>query len=250
MNPFQTFDKVYCIHLPHETNRRALIEEQFNSVGILDRVTFIHAVPPPKNFAMSNMQSRGAAGNIGVNLSQIKAIVHAISDGAQQPIFFEDDVIFNINAANMLSTALAELPTDWEMIYMGGHPRGPLNMSRAKKFSSSLAKVQRYSFADAYSMNRICLLAFFDYWCNSITQEKAMYDILLGNFAATRKTYATYPIICTQRPGISSISLKHDDKSELIARGWATHLGIKNVSEQDKALTLRWQRKTGRKLRQ
>lgn len=249
MNPFDIFDKVYCIHLPHEVERKTLIEEQFESVGILDRVTFIDTTPPPAKFTISNMQGRGAIGNMGVNLSQIKAIVHAISDNAQQPIFFEDDIVFNPNAKEMLSNVLNDLPELWNMLYMGGHPRGPLHISRAKKISDSLAQVQRYSFGDAYTMKRDSLLAFFDFWCENITQERAMYDIILGNFAATQNTYATYPLICTQRPGVSSISLKQDNKSELVARGWATHLGIENVSEQDEEITLAWQEKTGRSLK-
>lgn len=79
MNNFDFFDRIYCIHLPHEQERKRLIDEQFASVGIADRVQFVHAQPPPKQFTMNNMR-RAPRGEFGVNLSQIKAVVHAIND--------------------------------------------------------------------------------------------------------------------------------------------------------------------------
>ena len=144
MNPFDFFDRIYCIHIPNK-KRRASIEVEFKRVGINGRVQYIHATPPPKGFTMSNMR-RAPRGEFGVNLSQIKAIVHAISDGAKRPLFFEDDVIFHQNAHELLETSLKDLPDDWDILYMGGHPTGPIFDPQAIKFSSTLAKVGKFSF--------------------------------------------------------------------------------------------------------
>ena len=132
---FKFFDRVYCIHLPHEKKRRELIERQFDSVGIRD-VQFIGATPPSKKFSMSNMR-RNSRGEFGVNLSQIKAVVHAISDGAKRPLFFEDDVVFLRDTSELLSKALTELPDDYGVFYMGGHPRGPVPARKAQRFSDT-----------------------------------------------------------------------------------------------------------------
>ena len=222
-NPFDIFDHVYCIHLPND-ERRERIEHQFERIGVSDRVQYIYADRPPTKFHMSNMR-RGAGGELGVNLSQIKAIVTAISDNAQLPIFFEDDIEFRKDSIEQLTIALSELPDNWDMLYMGGHPRGPVPKWQASRYSSALAKIGHMSFADSYAMQRHTLLEFFGFWCDRITQPKAMYDIILGEFAGTVNTFCTYPILCEQYLSVSQVSGKEDNKSTIIARGWANHLG-------------------------
>ena len=239
-NPFDFFDCVYCIHLPNE-QRRPLIEAQFNKIGVTDRVKYIYATPPPKNFTMSNMR-RAPRGEMGVNLSQIKAIVQAISDRAYTPLFVEDDIIFREDAKELLETSLNDLPDDWDILYMGGHPTGPIFAPQAKKVSTTLAKVGKFSFAEAYALNERSLLQFFNSWCNDITRENAMYDFILGQFAQKNNAYCTYPLLCEQPPGVSQVSGKHDDKRSIVARAWTNHIGDENATPEHLALTKKWRK--------
>jgi hypothetical protein len=211
-NPFAYFDRVYAVSLPNAARREAL-RVQLASVGIADALC-VHAKLPPYGFTMSNMERRGSVGNMGANLSHVKAIVHAIADGAQRPLFLEDDVVFLPGAAERLTAALAVLPPFWDVLYMGGHPRGPVTRM------GPIVKVGEFSFAESYAMSRKALLAFFDSWCDRITQPDAMYDFLLGKFAAANNGYCVYPLLTEQPPGISQISGKADDKRGLVKRGW------------------------------
>ena len=238
---FNFFDKVYCIHLPNDRERKSKIQKQFESVGIID-VKFVSATPPPAKFSMSNMR-RNARGEFGVNLSQIKAIVQAISDGAQYPLFFEDDIVFNSWANEHINFIINELPNDWRVLYFGGHPRGPVPARRAKRYSDHLWKIQRYSFADAYCIRGEQLLHFYNFWLEHITQEDAMYDFILGEYAGANNGYAAYPILCEQYAGKSSVTNKHDDKSNIIARAWAAHIGPNNLVPKHKAIFDEWKRK-------
>lgn len=238
---FNFFDRVYCIHLPHEKERRKLIEQQFQSVGIKD-VQFVGATPPPKSFSMSNMR-RNSRGEFGVNLSQIKAVVQAINDSAKRPLFFEDDIYFTEDASQRLEKALTELPSDYGVFFMGGHPRGPVPARKAKKAGDVIWKIQRYSFADAYSINGNQLTAFHDYWLEHITQAQAMYDFILGEFAGKTNSYSVYPILCEQRPGYSAVTLQNDNKDSLIARGWAAHIGPENLSKRHRKTFKTWKSK-------
>lgn len=221
-NPFDTFDKIYCIHLPQHNERLKLIEQEFEKVGFNNRVQYIHATPPQNGFNITNMR-RNPKAEFGVSLSQIKAVVHAIHDNAKQPFFCEDDIVFHTDAQQLFSNVLNELPSDWEMLYFGGHPRG--KHSKASRYSKTLAKIGRMSFADSYCIKGHLLIKWFDMWTNNIGRPKdGMYDFILGDFAFEHNSYCTIPLLCEQRVGHSYIGNKYDDKRDLVKRGWMHHL--------------------------
>jgi hypothetical protein len=211
LSAFDFFDRCYCIHLPNP-QRRVTIEAQFKRVGITD-VQYVHADRPPPQFEMSNMRRCGR-GEFGVNLSQIKAVVQAIADGAERPLFVEDDIVFDAAAMP------AELPPDWDVIYLGGHPRG-----KVERVSQGLVRVGKFSCAEAYALRRGVLMEFFGYWCNRISKPEAMFDFVLGEFAELHRAYCVYPLVCEQVVGVSQISGKVDDKRKIVARGWVNNLG-------------------------
>jgi hypothetical protein len=223
MSAFGFFDKVYVIHLPNP-GRRDAMQKQLERLGI-SGAQFLHADRPPNGFQMWNMRRCGR-GEFGVNLSQIKAVVHAIADGAEHPLFLEDDVVFCEDVDRLLSAALADLPPDWSVLYLGGHPREGVT-----RFSASLAKVGKFSFAEAYSINRKALLGFVDRWCNRISKDSAMYDFILGEHAAAGNSFCAYPLLCEQPPNVSQVSGKLDDKRKLVAKAWRKSLGDEHVTK-------------------
>jgi glycosyl transferase, family 25 len=229
MSAFGFFDRTYCVHLPN-ASRRKLIEVQFERVGIRD-VQYVHASQPPSSFKISNMRREPRA-EFGANLSHIKAVVTAIADGAERPLFVEDDIVFHDDAERMLTAALADLPQDWHLLYIGGHPRAEVT-----RISPTLAKVGAFSFAEAYSLKRRALLEFFGMWCDRISRPDAMYDFVLGEFAAVHNAYCSYPLLCEQPPNMSQISGEIDDKRKLVARGWAKNLGPENVTAAHRKLS-------------
>jgi hypothetical protein len=186
------FDRTYVIHLPV---RETLLEG-----------TKIHAKPPHHGFTINNMRRNGRT-EFGVNLSHIKAVVHAIQDGAERPLFLEDDVEF--------IGEIKSLPLDFDVLYLGGHPRSP-----TRPYGDGLVRVGTFSFAEAYSISRKALLPFYDFWCDRIGQPQAMYDFILGEYAAANVGYACYPTITRQRKGVSLVSGKADEKGHLIEKGW------------------------------
>lgn len=246
-DPFLFIDNVYCVHVPNKERHQA-VEQQFKQIGLQARVKYVHAQPPPKTFTMSNMR-RNSSGEFGVNLSQIKAIVQAIYDGAKTPAFFEDDVVFDDNAKQYLATALTGLPDDWTILYLGGHPRGPIPKNRAEYIGRNLVKIKKHSCADGYIINgRENLKLLYDMWCDAISRDKAMYDFILAEFAyKTEGAYCVYPLVVNQRPGYSTVAEKVEDKSTIIARGWASHLGYDRITKDHLNKTRLWERKTGRK---
>lgn len=210
------FDRVYCIHLP-DSGRREKIQQEFKKVGIAD-VEYVYADPPKGSFHITNMR-RAPLAEFAVNLSHIKAVAHAIADGAQRPIFFEDDIVFRDDANQILTEALKALPEDWHVLYMGGHPCGVV-----ERLSDNLVKVKRFSFAESYAINGHALVPYFDFWLDRIGKPHAMYDRILGEFAEAVNGYCVYPVLTHQPVGYSHISNRDDDKRDLVRQGWASNL--------------------------
>jgi hypothetical protein len=199
------FDKVYCVHLPNP-ERRAAMDAELARMGLV--AEYVHAKAPARGFTMSNMR-RNPAAEFGCALSHIKAILRAEDDGVR-PLIIEDDVRF-------LSPPTFDLPADWQICYLGGHPR-----SDVQRVSESLVRVGTFSFAEAYVLRNP--LRFLEFWTDQAGQPDAMIDLILGRYAALGGGYCTYPLLTHQPAGYSQIGLKHDDKSQLVERAWQKHL--------------------------
>jgi hypothetical protein len=206
---FDLFDKVYCIHLPNE-QRSKHIQEQLAGID----VTYVHASAPPAGFTVPNMR-RNPRAEFGAGLSHIAAVVRAIADRAKRPLFIEDDVTFKTDPA------LDDLRY-WDVLYLGGHPREPANM-----VAPGLARVGKFSCAEAYAVRGDLLPDLIAYWCNRITRPDAMFDFILGEFAAKHYSYAFYPVLTEQAPFVSHIKGEIDDKRALVERGWQNNLSTR-----------------------
>jgi len=230
MSAFKFFDRVYCVHLPNP-QRRVAMETQFTRLGI--EAQYLHAAQPPGQFSIWNMR-RNARGEFGANLSHVKCLSHALAEGARQPLFIEDDVVFRADAEQLLAESLSGLPADWDVFYLGGHPRGP-----ADRVSSRLVRVGAFSFAEAYAVSARALPGLLDLWFDRISRPRAMFDFILGEFAASHHAYCAYPLLCEQPPGLSQISGDQEDKRRLVARGWVNNLDAKYVTVEHLAASTR-----------
>jgi hypothetical protein len=205
------FDAVYCIHLP-DAERRTRMEAEFARAGVSD-VTYVHARQPASGFTLPNMR-RNPRLEFAVNLSHIAAVVQAMHDRAETPLFVEDDITIDVER---MTAAVADLP-EWDVCYFGGHPRGP-----ATRVTSNLARVGRFSCAESYSVRGHLLNDLHRLWCDRIGQPDAMFDFILSAFAETHRAFCAYPV--ATRQGLSShLKGGPDDKRALIDRGWQTNL--------------------------
>jgi len=201
--------RVYVVHLPN-AERKAKISAELEKHGYGD-VVFVAALEPYSGFIASNMR-RNPRGEFGCALSHLKAILTAITDGVDQALFVEDDVVFR-------KYGYFQIPEDWRVFYYGGHPREPV-----VKVSENVYRVGKFSCAEAYCLNRDSMREFVQFWCDRAGQKDAMFDFILGEFAAQGGGYALYPTITHQPVGYSTIGGKIDDKTALIERGWRTNL--------------------------
>ena len=207
---------VYVVHLPN-AERKAKIAAELARVG-LTKVKYIHAQEPVRGFQCSNMR-RNPRGEFGCSLSHLKAIATAIEDHVYDALFIEDDIVFSPDCYWDAPETNIKLPPDWNVIYLGGHPRAPV-----KRFNDRLVKTGEWSFAESYLMHYQSMREFMKFWCDRAGQPNAMFDIILGEYAAQGGGYAFYPQLTHQPIQYSYIGQKVDDKSGCINKGWTSNL--------------------------
>ena len=122
-NPFDFFDKIYCINLDHRTDRWKSAQIEFDKLGIANRVKRISAVNredvKKKHGDLVTHLSNPKLGQLAVTESSRKCIEDAIKRGARNCITFQDDVCFRNYDADFFHEALNELPENWETLFLG-----------------------------------------------------------------------------------------------------------------------------------
>ena len=97
-NPFDFFDKIYCINLDHRTDRWSSAQIEFSKLGIADRVERVSAVNregvKQKHGDLVTHLSNPKLGQLAVTESSRKCIDDAIKCGARNCLTFQDDVCF------------------------------------------------------------------------------------------------------------------------------------------------------------
>ena len=91
---------------------------------------------------------RNPAIEFAVNLGHMKNVITAIQDQAKRPLFLEDDVHFHADRLDVIQRARYELPFDWSVLYLGGHPR-----EKIERYSDHLVTARTWSCAEAYAIN-------------------------------------------------------------------------------------------------
>lgn len=109
LDPFDRFDRIYCINLDRRPDRWARVQAELARVGLLARVERVPGVVD-------------ADGAVGCRDSHRECIRRAHAAGAEMVLVLEDDVVFVDEPRAPLRDALAELDEDpaWDALYLGG----------------------------------------------------------------------------------------------------------------------------------
>lgn len=121
----------------------------------------------------------------------------------QYLVFFEDDFELTDGWEAVLREAWAELPPDFDMLYLGANlTRMPLY------YSEHLVKIQGAWLMHAVIMSR----KWIDYILRHYDLNRIwIIDEWYRQMAASRKFYMTYPMISYQRAGYSDATGKYED---------------------------------------
>lgn len=210
-NPFDFFDKIYCINLPHSTDRWQQAQIEFEKVGIQDRVEQVWAEPPHSGLVLPTLKY--PRGELGVTFSQTKALVHGLASQAKNVLIFEDDVTFIEKTTTFLERAVTELPATWEILFLGGNP-----MEQMALYSSKLFKVSHFLCAHAYAINRSAMLKLYDLIATYTTVLP--YDGITSLLASHGNSYVTNPMLCWTSDGQSVIRNAFRSYTKDIQTNW------------------------------
>jgi hypothetical protein len=179
------------VHLENRPDRLSGLNEEMAKIG-LEYEIFL-AVNPPDCLS-------SATGSVHSHLEALKGISGNL-------FTFEDDVCFIDQAREIFDLAYAELPSDWDMVYLGGNPKVP-----QIRYSKHLFKSEggiHTNHAILYSEKaREFILKEYDYRTNEI----GIYDHWL--FMVGQKQMNCFiisPMIAWQKPGFSNCRGDYQD---------------------------------------
>ncbi len=114
------FDRICIINLPQHQDRKVRLSCQLEELGLArpNEVRWVAAIsgamlPPPYWW-------RCGQGAWGCLLSHARIVQDAMADGVETLLILEDDATFHPRAAEMLHAFMAQVPEDWDQIYLGG----------------------------------------------------------------------------------------------------------------------------------
>jgi len=200
---WKPFGVVYCLNQDSRPDRWKLATEEFARVGLkVDRFSSIPADQPYKSFC----------------LSQYAMLKTFVASGHAVGLLLEDDVIFQ--SLEHLPAALAELPKDWDILYLGANITEMVTGIKDRppmRYSKHLCRVGAAWTTHAVAYSRAMAIKIIStYPVNSY----AMYDQWLNeNILASHQCFLVNPMLAFQRPGKSDLWSQETDYTGAFVHG-------------------------------
>jgi GR25 family glycosyltransferase involved in LPS biosynthesis len=179
------FDRIAVINLDRRTDRMRQFESQANDLGI----DFVR-------YSAVDAQAFGIDGVTACRQSHHKVLVEAVADGVERLFVFEDDAEFKPGFNESFAAVAANLPDDWQMLYLGSWPHSIIEVG-----IDNLRLTHGNITTHAYGAKR----EIFAELIQAAQDETNPIDVAYGLLHPTIKTYMAHPSIVTQAIGISDI---------------------------------------------
>ena len=120
-NPFDYFDKIFCINLDSRPDRWEQVQKEFDKVGILNKVERFSARTSKNEGGPTGKNVRGKLKwkNLdGTIMSHMTCVKYAKENNLKNVFIFEDDVYFKNYDQSKFMTALNCLETEnWNLFF-------------------------------------------------------------------------------------------------------------------------------------
>jgi hypothetical protein len=187
-NPFDYFDKIYCICGEHETTRWERCCEQFEKLGIMDRVERF------SDFASQEELKKCKMG--GCKHSHYSVIKLARNENLRNVFIFESDFHFINYDFDLMKKSFESLnDVDWKLFYVGGTPHNVYGIINEHLVKSSVSLAHAYAVNGKYLDEVIKKQEKKPHVINDQIYRRVR-KFNLGNFA-----YYSYPMFVTQKDG-------------------------------------------------
>lgn len=139
-NPFDFFEEIYCINLADRTDKWKTCLEEFEKIGIHNRVERLEAIKFEEPHSYANIRAAGCSASQRAAINLIK------ERNLNNALIFEDDVEFITNTENIyknlkLSIEELKLQKYWDIFYLGMHVNMEINRYINKEHIPPLERV-------------------------------------------------------------------------------------------------------------
>lgn len=209
-NPFDFFDKIFCVNLDSRPDRWKDSLEQFKKVGIEERVERLSG----HRYNIDHM----FRGRMGCFSSFRECVQIASDENANNVLVFEDDVKFEDDTIDVLEKSLTDLKIyKWDMFFLGVNPQGSESLEQV---TGNLLRLKSGLCLHAAAYNK----KFYKEVLETVPEGARILEWLISEHHRTghgsmdgwvmthvcpnRQVFCTNPMIATQRPSFSDIDNK------------------------------------------
>jgi GR25 family glycosyltransferase involved in LPS biosynthesis len=221
-NPFNFFDKIFCINLQKRVDRWQESEKVFLELAINDIVTRYNAI----DYSDEESISPRDRGRCGCAQSFLNVVKTAKEQNCNNVLIFEDDIKLHKTKDfifKVMQDCIKELPYDWEFFYLSANPLNHVS-NCVLPFSENLRIVTSAFCCHAVAINAnaydMLLHTFETQYQNDIKQlvNRAInFDGLCMSVIQPRqKTYMPKQLLFTQRYNYSNIDYDNRDINNII----------------------------------
>ena len=151
-NPFNFFDKIFCINLDSRKDRWEKCLEKFSLLGFEDRVERF----PALNLSHLTDIDPKTRGRAGCALSHAAILRKAKAENLRNYLVLEDD--FDLcyspdECLKSLGLSQQELPEQWDVFYLGGNLTDEYGRFPLEKFTDNLFKLNSCHTTHSFAIN-------------------------------------------------------------------------------------------------
>jgi GR25 family glycosyltransferase involved in LPS biosynthesis len=190
------FDKIVVLNIPEREDRMESVVSQSR----------IFQIPIERIEAIKNDN-----GQAGIYDSLMKLFTAAVKEDLKRILVFEDDFKITRSDLNpLMEKVIQQLPGYWHMLYLGANLPNPTMVTQ---YSANLLITKRALALHAVAYSRECMEMIL------ALPRQLPVDLQIASFIhPLGHTYVTYPLLCTQRDGISDIDKVRNEEGKLIGK--------------------------------
>lgn len=201
----QLVDRSYLINLDARVDRLECSSKQLEENGIsFQRFPAVNGFDIENNTTMTD-------GQYGNYISHLRVLEECVKDDIGTVAIFEDDVEFCDGFEDKFSELYYQVPSDWDMIYLGHNRPASTNVPTE---SPNVLKIFGAFAIHAFILNRRAI----EMACNDLSNTTQQADVYYANAQSTLNTYGFANQLCSQAPGWSDI--EQGDRNYRWIFGW------------------------------
>lgn len=224
-NPFDFFEKIYCINLDHRTDRWQECCDIFNQYNIINKVERFPAI----QYKHQDSRYSKAMGQLGCSASHFEITRNALERNLENYLVLEDDFYFLDKPEilfNKLNNSLKQLPLDWNMFYLGANLDSSYGLYPIEKYSENLLKLNSCHTTHAFSVNKnlyekILEKSLFRIPIEEWYKKYSVIDVYFSKeILKHNKCFISNPLLSLQKAGFSNIEQNYHDYTEWILQNF------------------------------